>query len=54
MDTDVKNILDWLDLTIATHPECLRLVDEELIKKIDELVGDAEVDLQARLLPDGT
>ena len=54
MDKDVKNTLDWLDLTISAHPEWLRVVDEEMIKKIDELVGDAEVNLHARLLPDGT
>jgi len=54
MDTDVKKTLDWLDQTISSHPEWLRVADEELIKKIDDLVGDAEVDLNARLLPDGT
>lgn len=51
-DPAIASFLDFLARDIADHPENLRTIPQELINRIDRLVGDIDVDLDAPLPPE--
>lgn len=48
-DPVLGQFLNFLAHDIATNPQRLQVVDADLIARLDELVGDAEVDLDQPL-----
>jgi len=51
-DPVLGRFLGFLAQDMAKHPERLRAVDGDLVKRIQSLVKDVEVDLDAPLSPD--
>ena len=51
-DPVLGQFLGFLARDIATHPERLQSVDARLVQRIQSLVGDVEVDLDAALSAD--
>lgn len=48
-DPVMRHFLNFLAHDIATHPERLASVDASLVHRIQSLVGDSEIDLDAPL-----
>lgn len=48
-DPVMGHFLNFLAHDIATHPERLRSIDASLAHRIQSLVGDSEIDLEAPL-----
>ena len=48
-DPAVDKFLEFLDNDIQKHPERLKLLDADLLQRIQSLVGDAKVDLDQPL-----
>lgn len=51
-DPVLGQFLGFLARDIAEHPERLQSVDARLVQRIQSLVGDVKVDLDATLSPD--
>lgn len=51
-DPALSGFLDLLEADLKTHPERLQAVDHGLRDRIETLVGDVEVDLDALLSPE--
>ena len=51
-DPVLEQFLDFMARDLASHPERLRSIDRGLIERIQALVGQVEVDLDAPLSPD--
>jgi len=51
-DPVLRHFLDFLARDIASHPERLQAVDAGLVQRLQSLVGDIEVDLDAALSAD--
>lgn len=51
-DPMLGQFLNFLAHDIATHPERLQAIDASLVARIQSLVGDADVDLDAPLSAD--
>jgi len=51
-DPVLRHFLDFLARDMTTHPERLRQLDRDLVARIEALVGDVEVDLDAPLTAD--
>jgi antitoxin PrlF len=51
-DPVLGQFLSFLAHDIASHPERLQAVDSNFVQRIQSLVGDIEVDLDAALLAD--
>lgn len=51
-DPLLGQFLDFLADDIANHPERLQAVDQGLVQRLQSLVGDVSVDLDAPLSPD--
>lgn len=51
-DPALGRFLDFLARDIASHPERLQAMDAELVRRLQSLVGDVEVDLDAALPAD--
>ncbi len=44
--------LGFLSLDITNHPERLKIVDAALVQRLQALVGNIDVDLDATLMPE--
>jgi antitoxin PrlF len=51
-DPVLGQFLDFLARDIASHPERLRPIDDNLLSRIHSLVGDMDIDLDAPLSAD--
>lgn len=51
-DPAVGQFLEFLARDIATNPQRLKVVDAELVARLDALVGDVEIDLDQPLPAD--
>ena len=51
-DPALGRFLGFLARDIASHPERLQAVDADLVRRLQSLVGDVEVDLEAALSAD--
>ncbi len=51
-DPVLGQFLDFLARDIASHPERLQAIDDNLLSRIHSLVGDMDVDLEAPLSAD--
>ena len=51
-DPALESFLDFLAHDISAHPERLQAFDAGLLKRLNDLVGDVEVDLDAPLSED--
>lgn len=51
-DPVLGQFLEFLARDIATHPERLQAVDAGLVQRLQSLIGDVEVDLDAALSAD--
>lgn len=51
-DPVLGQFLSFLARNIASHPERLQAVDAGLVERLQDLVGDADVDLDAALSAD--
>ena len=51
-DPVLGRFLDFLAQDIANHPERLQVLDAGLLQRIQTLVGDVEIDLDAELSAD--
>lgn len=51
-DPVMGQFLDFLARDIATNPQRLKVVDAELVTRLDALVGDVEIDLDQPLSAD--
>jgi antitoxin PrlF len=51
-DPALSGFLDLLEADLKTHPERLQAIDHDLRDRIETLVGDVEVDLDALLSPE--
>lgn len=51
-DPALGSFLDFLQADIAAHPERLQAFDGALLERMQALVGDVEIDLDAPLSPD--
>ena len=51
-DPVLEQFLDFMARDLASHPERVRSINRELIERIQALVGQVEVDLDAPLSPD--
>ena len=49
---DLSPFLRFLDADIKAHPERIQSFDADLLNRIQDLVGDFEIDLDAPLSPD--
>lgn len=52
-DADLAPFLQVLDDHISAHPEQLQPMTADLVARLDDLVGDVDVDLNAPLQADG-
>jgi antitoxin PrlF len=51
-DPLIGQFLDFLVRDVARHPDRLQTVDAGLVRRLQALVGEVEVDLDAALSPD--
>ncbi|HWK61058.1 MAG TPA: type II toxin-antitoxin system PrlF family antitoxin [Eoetvoesiella sp.] len=51
-DPVLGQFLDFLARDIASHPERLQIVDANFVQRLQSLVGDVDVDLDAALSAD--
>jgi antitoxin PrlF len=51
-DPVLRQFLDFLARDIASHPERLQVIDDNLLTRIHSLVGGMDIDLDAPLSPD--
>ncbi len=51
-DPVLGRFLGFLARDISSHPERLQVVDVELVRRLQSLIGDVEVDLDAALSAD--
>lgn len=51
-DPALEHFLDFLAHDIAIHPERLQAFDASLLQRLNDLVGDVEVDIDAPLSED--
>ncbi|HEV7672802.1 MAG TPA: type II toxin-antitoxin system PrlF family antitoxin [Thermoanaerobaculia bacterium] len=51
-DPVLGQFLDFLARDIASHPERLQTIDDDLLSRIHSLVGDMDIDLDAPLSAD--